>query len=434
MPKRHSEKEQQLLDKAREYMPGGHLGNVDLGLVIREGRGSRVWDESGNEYIDFMLGSGPMLLGHGHPEVVAAVRDQLDRGTTFLATNEHSIRLAEEIAKAVPCADKVRFCSTGTEATLYAMRAARAFRKRDKILKSALGFHGMNDYALMSMAPVEPGDFPEPVPDSAGIPRSVESEMLIAPFNDLETTTAIIERHHEDLAGVIVEPFQRVIPPKPGFLEGLREVTKQYEIPLIFDEVVTSFRFAYGGAQEFYGVEPDLCSLGKAVAGGFPLTAVAGRGEIMNNFDGGSVDREDFMPQIGTLSGNPIGAVAGLATLEVLRREGTYERLFDTGSQIKDGLQRLLDEAELPAQVIGEGPLFGAYFCDHEIVDYRSTLTADRELARRLERLLLDRGILKGEVKYYMSTAHGPDEVERTLEACASAIQELVDSPMTDLE
>ena len=434
MPKRHSDKERQLLDKAREYMPGGHLGNVDLGLVIREGRGSRVWDESGNEYIDFMLGSGPMLLGHGHPEVVAAVRDQLDRGTTFFATNEHSIRLAEEIAKAVPCADKVRFCSTGTEATLYAMRAARAFRKRDKILKFEGGFHGMNDYALMSMAPVEPGEFPEPVPDSAGIPRSVESEMLIAPFNDLETTTAIIERHHEDLAGVIVEPFQRVIPPKPGFLEGLREVTKQYEIPLIFDEVVTSFRFAYGGAQEFYGVEPDLCSLGKAVAGGFPLTAVAGRDEIMNNFDGGSVDREDFMPQIGTLSGNPIGAVAGLATLEVLRREGTYERLFDTGSQIKDGLQRLLDEAELPAQVIGEGPLFGAYFCDHEIVDFRSTLTADRELARRLERLLLDRGILKGEVKYYMSTAHGPDEVERTLEACASAIQELVDNPVTGSE
>ena len=429
MPPRHSEREQELLEKARQYMPGGHLGNVDLGLVIREGRGSRVWDVSGNEYVDFMLGSGPMLLGHGHPEVVAAVREQLDRGTTFFATNDHAIRLAEEIAKAVPCADKVRFCSTGTEATLYAMRAARAFTRRSKILKFEGGFHGMNEYALMSMAPADPREYPEPVPDSAGIPRSVQEETLIAPFNDLETTSAIIEGHHEELAGVIVEPFQRVIPPKPGFLEGLREVTRQYEIPLIFDEVVTSFRFAYGGAQEFYGVVPDLCSLGKAVAGGFPLTAVAGRDEIMSNFDAGSVGREDFMPQIGTLSGNPVGAVAGLATLAVLRREGTFERLFATGNRIKEGLQRLLDEAEIPAQVIGEGPLFGALFCDDEIVDYRSTLRADRQLARRFDRLLLDRGILKGDTKYYISTAHDSEDVERTLEAFASAVQEVAENP-----
>ena len=181
--------------------------------------------------------------------------------------------LAEEIVQAVPCAEKVRFCSTGTEATLYAMRTARAFRGKDKILKFEGGFHGMNDYALMSMSPKKLLEFPQPEPDSAGIPESIASEVLIAPYNNIEITTAIIEGHHNEIGGVIVEPFQRLIPPKAGFLEGLREVTTHYEIPLIFDEVVTGFRFAYGGAQEYYGVIPDICTLGKAVAGGFPLTA-----------------------------------------------------------------------------------------------------------------------------------------------------------------
>ena len=203
-------------------MPGGNLGNLALDLVIKEGRGSRVRDVSGNEYIDYLLGSGPMVVGHAHPRVVAAVQEQVERGSTFFADNEDAILLAEEIARAVPCADSVRFCSSGTEATLYAMRAARAFRGRDKILKFEGGFHGMNDYALMSMGPSNPPDFPAAVPDSAGIPASVAGEMLIAPFNDIETTSAIVERYHDEIAGVIVEPFQRLLTPLPGFLESLR--------------------------------------------------------------------------------------------------------------------------------------------------------------------------------------------------------------------
>ena len=295
--------ERDVLERACAVLPGGSQGNVYYDLVVREGRGSRVWDLSGNEYVDYLLGSGPMLIGHAHPEVVEAVKEQAARGFTFFALNELAVLLAEEIASAVPCAGKVRFLSSGTEATHYAMRAARAFRGRDKILKFEGGFHGMNDYSLMSMWPTDPPDFPYAAPDSPGIPASVQAEMLIAPFNDIETTTAIIERYHDELAGVIVEPFQRVIPPRPGFLEGLREITEQYELPLIFDEIVTGFRFAYGGAQEYYGVTPDLCTLGKVVAGGFPLSAVAGRDEIMEHFDPTRVEQEGFMPQIGTLSG-----------------------------------------------------------------------------------------------------------------------------------
>lgn len=426
MPERkRSAREVELAAKAAQYLAGGTLGNLTDDAILASGRGSRVVDVSGNEYIDYLLGSGPMLVGHAHPEVVAAVREQLDRGATFFANNEHAILLAEEIAKAMPCAEKVRFCSTGTEATLYAMRAARAFRRRDRILKFEGGYHGMNDYALMSLWPASPAPFPEPVADSAGIPRAVAETMLIAPFNDLETTAAILEEHHDELAGVIVEPFQRVLPPKPGFLQGLREATAPYGIPLIFDEVVTSFRFAYGGAQEFYGVTPDLCALGKAVGGGFPLTAVAGREEIMAHFDASRVGRERFLPQIGTLSGNPIATVAGLATVRILKRPGTYERMHAIGNQLKQALQRICDEARVPARVVGEGVLFDVFFTGEEISDYRSTLRADKEKLARFVRLLRERGVFRGSSKFYLSIMHDQRDVDDTIRAFESAIDAL---------
>ena len=413
-------------DKARRYLPGGGLGNTAMNVIVREGRGSRVWDVSGNELVDYLLGSGPMLVGHGHPDVLAAVREQIEEGTTFFASNDHAILLAEEIVEAVDCADKVRFTSSGTEATHYAMRAARAFRGRDRILKFEGGFHGMNDYALMSMSPSDPPDLPEPVPDSAGIPQSLRDEVLIAPFNDIERTTAIIESHHDELGGVIVEPFQRNIPPVPGFLQGLRDVTRHYEVPLIFDEVVTGFRLAYGGAQEYYGVTPDLCSLGKVIGGGFPLAAVAGRDEIMSHFDPVARDTGGFMPQIGTLSGNPVAAAAGVATLQVLKREGTYERLFGTGEMLKKALQQVIDEAEAPAQMVGVPPLFDVLFTDAEITDYRSTLGNDKQKAARFNNLLLDRGVLKADWKFYLSTVHTQEDIDITIEAFTSALDELM--------
>ena len=420
-----SDSENQALEKAAAYLPGGSNGNtVTMDTVIRGGRGPRVWDLSGNEYIDYALGSGPMLIGHANPEVVAAVSEQLSQGTTYFGLNEHAILLAEEIVQAVPCAEKVRFASSGTEATFFALRAVRAYRGRDKILKFEGGFHGMNDYGLMSMAPSKPSDFPTPTPDSSGIPKSLQGDVLVAPFNDIETTSAIIERYHEELAGVIVEPLQRVIPPAPGFLEGLRDVTRRFHVPLIFDEIVTGFRFAYGGAQEFYGVTPDMCTLGKAVAGGFPLSVVAGSADIMENF-APSDPGAPFVMQEGTFNGNPIGSVAGLATLKVLRREGTYERLFATGNRLKKALTRLLYEAEMPAQVVGEAPMFDVIFTDHKITNYRSLLDRDQPKVMRFTDLLRERGIFKNHGKYYVSTTHGDAEVEQTISAWKSALEAL---------
>ena len=327
-----------LVEQAKRVLPGGSFGNMPAEVILKEGRGGRIWDEAGREYVDFLLGSGPMFVGHAHPEVTAAVQAQVPLGTTFFGNNRHGIALAEAICDAVPCADQVRFVCSGTEADLYAMRAARAFRKRDKILKFEGGYHGMSDYALMSLAPKRPGNFPRPSPDSAGIPKSVQDEMLVAAFNDIEMVESLIEEQKDELAGVIVEPFQRLIPPEPGFLQALRAVTQKHGIPLIFDEVVTGFRFAYGGAQEYYGVTPDLCTLGKIVGGGFALAAIAGRADIMEQFDRLAMDDEDFIFQVGTLSGNPVAAVAGLATLEVLKRPGAYEQVFATGRELMAAL------------------------------------------------------------------------------------------------
>lgn len=418
--------EQELLEKANRFLPGGSNGNtIYQGLIIKEGKGSRVWDLSGNEYIDHSLGSGPMILGHAHPEVVEAVTERVAQGTTFFGLNEPTILLAEEIVKAVPCADRVRFTSTGTEATFHAMRVARAHRRRDKVLKFEGGYHGMNDYALMSMAPTDPGEFPSAIPDSIGIPAAIGNEVFIAPFNDIETTTNIIEQHHDELGGVIVEPLQRVIPPVPGFLKGLREVTREYGIPLIFDEVVTGFRFAYGGAQEYYGVVPDICAMGKAVSGGYPLSVIAGREEIMSHFGGDQDHPYGRVLQEGTLNGNAVAAVAGLATLKVLKREGTYVNLFRIGGMIKEGFERILMDAEIPAQVIGEPPMFDILFTNQVIRDYRDSLRCGAGKNARLVELLRERGIYKNDAKFYVSTAHDERDVEEVLVAFESVVEAL---------
>jgi glutamate-1-semialdehyde 2,1-aminomutase len=422
-PVSESEIERGLIDKAKRVLPGGTFGNFPSEVVIREGRGGRVWDEGGREYVDFLLGSGPMLIGHAHPEVTAAVQARIAQGTTFFANNRWGIELAEAIVEAVPCAEQVRFVSTGSEADLYAMRAARAFRKRDKILKFEGGFHGMSDYSLMSLAPKRPGNFPQPIPDSAGIPRSLRDEILVAPFNDLEVVAGLVREHKDELAGIILEPFQRIIPPMPGFLEGLRKITAEHGVLLIYDEVVTGFRFAYGGAQEYYGVVPDLCTLGKVIGGGFPLAAIAGRADIMAHFDRNAVGDEGFLTQIGTLSGNPVAASAGLATLEILRRPGAYERLFATGRELMGALADLLQRKGVTAQLVGEPPLFDVVFTGEPVHDYRDTLRGDADMLRRFNAALRERGILKGESKYYVSLAHTPEDIRHTIDAWASAVE-----------
>ena len=408
-----------LLETAARRLPGGVLGGTrhrdELAFVVKRAKGSKLYDVSGREYIDYLLGSGPMFLGHAHPAVVRAVTEQLENGTTYFLVNEPILALAEEMCRAVPCGEQVRFTSTGSEATFFALRAARAFRQRDKIMKFEGGYHGSHDYALMSSSPKSPKAFPAATADSGGIPHVLEGEVLIAPYNDLPTVEALLAVHADSLAAVIVEPFQRLIPPQAGFLEGLRRLTQRYGIPLIFDEVVTGFRFAYGGAQQYYGVTPDLATYGKIVGGGFPLAAVAGRANIMKCFDPRLEGTTEFVAQVGTLNGNPVAAVAGLATLAELRKPGVYERVRKLGNSLKEGLLSLVKKAGIAAQVVGEPTVFDIFFTDRPIVDYRTTLTNDGARLRRFNEECLRHGVLKGTNKIYVSVAHTDEDVERTL-------------------
>ncbi len=405
-----------LVRRAAGVFPGGVLGSHRAGpgleFVVREGRGAYLWDTAGRRYIDCLLGSGPMLLGHAHPAVIEAVRRQLERGTTYMLLNEPVIELAEELVRAVPCAEQVRFTSSGSEATFFAFRVARAYRKRDRILKFEGGWHGTHDYGAMSVSTRSPKAFPSPTFDSAGIPPVLGDTVLVAPYNDLATTEALLAAHHHELAAVIVEPYQRVIVPAPGFLQGLREVTRRYGVPLIFDEIVTGFRLAWGGAQEYYGVVPDLAAYGKVIAGGFPLAAVCGPAEIMRHFDPALEGTEDYVWQAGTLNGNPVAATAGLATLRELRRPGTYERLHAVGRRLRDGLEAAARRHGLAAQVSGEPPVFDILFTDRPIVDYRAALTADPAKIRRFNEACLRRGLVKASNKIYVSVALSDADVE----------------------
>jgi glutamate-1-semialdehyde 2,1-aminomutase len=408
--------QQRLIARAAKVLPGGVLGShraaPGLEFVVKDARGAHLWDADGRRYIDCLLGSGPMLLGHAHPAVVDAVQRQLAHGTTFMLLNEPIIELAEAIVRAVPGAEQVRFMSSGSEATFFALRVARAFRRRDKVMKFEGGFHGTHDYALMSVSPRSPKAFPAAMADSAGIPHAIGEEVLIAPFNDLATTEALIAAHHQELAAVIVEPYQRVIVPAPGFLAGLRAATRRYDVPLIFDEIVTGFRLAYGGAQEYYGVVPDVAAFGKVLAGGFPLAAVAGRADIMHHFDAALEGSPDHVVQAGTLNGNPVAAVAGLATLAELRKPGVYAQLFATGQRLKDGLVAAVRRHGMPAQVSGEPPVFDIIFTDSPIVDYRATLTADRRRIALFNEECLRRGVVKAVNKIYVSLAHSAADVD----------------------
>ncbi len=281
----------------------------------------------------------------------------------------------------------------------------------------------------MSLWPKAPSNSARPVADSAGIPASVQDEMLVAPFNDLAAARELIHAHRDELAGVIVEPMQRLVPPAPGFLEGLRAVTAELGIPLIFDEVVTGFRLAYGGAQAYYGVVPDICTLGKVIGGGFPLSAVAGRADIMAHFDAAK-SGDGFMPQIGTLSGNPVAAAAGLATLRILARPGAYERIFKTGRAVWAGLEAALHGAGLQALVIGEPAMFDALFTSRSAVtDYRGTMDVDKAASRRFNDLVRDNGVFKSDNKIYISHAHDERDVADTIAAFNVAAQALAHAP-----
>ncbi|MBY8977116.1 aminotransferase class III-fold pyridoxal phosphate-dependent enzyme [Rhodobacteraceae bacterium NNCM2] len=412
-------------DRARAVMPAGGFGNFDPSVFIREGRGSRVWDEEGREFVDLLIGSGPMLLGHGHPEVLEVVQEQLPKGMTFFTNNSLGIALAEEICRASPCAEQVRFLSSGGEADMYAMRLARAFTGRDKILKFEGGYHGMSAEAQMSLAPSRLVNFPQAVPDSSGIPEAVRSEMLIAPFNDPDYLESLLAEYGDQIAGIIIEPLQRVIPPAPGFLQLVRDLCDRYGIVLIFDEVVTGFRLAYGGAQEAYGVTPDLCTLGKIIGGGFPLAAVAGRKAIMDHFDKDAVGADRWLMMLGTLSGNPVAAAAGLKTMEVLRREGAFARLYENGERLMTMFARHLGDAGIAHRIVGHATLFDVVFTDRDIRDYRDVMSGDAAKAARFNTVLRENGILKSPSKVYPSLALTEDDFALADKAIALAAEDI---------
>lgn len=409
--------------RADKVLPAGGFGNYDPSVVLKKGRGSRVLDEDGKEYVDFLIGSGPMLVGHNHPEVIEAVQAQLTDGITFFTSNAAGIELAEVICDAVPCADQLRYVSTGSEADMYAMRLARAHTGRDLILKFEGGYHGMSGEALMSMAPQTLTNFPQPVPDSAGIPQATRDGVIVAPFNDIRFARQIITEYADRLAGVIAEPLQRLIPPIPGFLEALRAETKRHGIVLIFDEVVTGFRLAVGGGQELYGVTPDLCTLGKVIGGGFPLAAVAGTANIMAHFDLAKVGADQFTFQVGTLSGNPIAAAAGLKTLEILKRDGAYDSLRKTGRRLMAALESSASNAGLPATVVGDPVLFDIVFAAEPMHNYRDTLRTNATLQNAFNTSLRADGILKAPMKFYASLAHADEDLDVTERAITHAME-----------
>lgn len=410
--------------RAREVLPAAGFGNFDASIVIARGEGSRVWDEDGREYVDYLIGSGPMLLGHGHPEVMEAVLEQLPRGMTFFANNAKGIELAEAIADAVPCCEQVRFVTSGGEADMYAIRLARAFTGKPKILKFEGGYHGMSAEAQMSLAPAKPVNFPTAVPDSAGIPQSVADDMLIAPFNDLEALAGLLDEH-KDVAAIIVEPLQRIIPARPGFLQGLRELCDRHDVLLIFDEIVTGFRLAYGGAQERYGVMPDICTLGKIIGGGFPLAALGARAEIMAHFDKGAVGPEKWLMQLGTLSGNPVASAAGLKTMEILRRPGQYERLRDLGQTLMEMQSAVLEQHGIHHRICGDPTLFDIFFTDADPVDYRTAKHRDPRINEVWNTTLRANGVFKSSGKLYPSLALKTDDLELTRSAFKRAANAL---------
>jgi glutamate-1-semialdehyde 2,1-aminomutase len=410
--------------------PGGSLGEYnlppDLAVVLVRGEGATVWDAEGRAFVDFTMGWGSVLLGHAHPAVVEAVRRQAGDALNFAYVSGPALALAEELQRAVPCAERVRFCASGTEATAYAVRLARAFTGRPKILKFEGAYHGANEIGTVSLFPRRLLDFPRGEPTSAGVTPAAVEDVLVAPYNDLSITRSIADRYRHELAGIIVEPLHRCTRPGPGFLDGLRAVASDAGALLIFDETVTGFRLAYGGAQEYYGVRPDLATLGKALGGGQPLGAVVGRGDVMDLVREDRMGDARYVWWASSTGGNPVAAAAANATLAELRRPDVYKRLFGLGDAVRSGLRDLLRRERVTAHVQGDGPLAAVIFTDRDVTDYRTAFAADRGRARRFTLGLFRRGVFLNPMstKLYLSLAHTEAEIDRFLGAAQATLRE----------
>jgi glutamate-1-semialdehyde 2,1-aminomutase len=417
--------------RAQAAFPAGSNGEFDLppelAMVIARAAGCELWDSAGRRFLDFSMGWGSVLVGHARPEVVAAVTAQAPRGANFAYVSDASLALAEEILRVSPACEALRFCASGTEATMYCQRLARAVTGRPKILKFEGAYHGANEVGVTSLFPTAPPDFPEPDPTSAGIAHMVKRDVLVAPYNDIATTRAIIDAHGHEIAGLIVEPLQRCTPPEPGFLEGLRDATRAAGVLLLFDEVVTGFRLAYGGAQEYYGVVPDLVAYGKALGGGYPIGAFGGPRELMDHVREDRLGQPGYVWVASTLGGNPVSSAAAGAALEVFRQPGTYARLHELGAYLRKGLRKALEARQVTAQVIGDGPLAQVVFSPEPVRDYRSTQKGDKAKGRALMLGLFERGVFLNPMgtKLYLSIAHDEGTCDQFLDRFDDALAAL---------
>lgn len=400
------------VERSLSVFPDGSNGEFDLpadfATVIKRGEGCQLWTMDGRRMIDFSMGWGSALVGHARREVARAVAAQVRDGMNFAYVTEPALQLAEEIVRLSPACEAVRFCASGTEATMYCLRIARAWTGKMKVVKFEGAYHGAHDVGVCSLFPVEPPAFPEAKSSSAGVDAATETHTLVAPFNDLETTQKILERYQDEIAAVIVEPLQRCLKPEPGFLAGLREATRQTGAVLIFDEVVTGFRLAYGGAQEYYGVIPDLVAYGKALGGGMPIGVYGGNGEMMELVREHRLGTTNYVWTASTLGGNPVSAAAANAALRIFRYSKTYPRLRELGDYLRAGIRRVLVDRGIEGVVLGDGPLAQIAFTNHPVRDYRSSQHHDKLLARLLMLEMFARGVFLNPMgtKLYLSLAH----------------------------
>lgn len=416
--------------RSQKVLPGGVNSPVrafkSVGrdpVFIEKGEGSRLWDIDGNSYIDYILSWGPLINGHAHPEVVEAIKKTAEKGTSYGAPTEMESELAEELIKAFPSMEMVRMVSSGTEATMSALRLARGVTGRSKIVKFEGCYHGHGDSLLIKAGS---GALTFGVPTSPGVPKTIASETIVAQFNDLEGITQIFEEVGEEIAGVIVEPVtgnMGVVLPEPGFLEGLREITKKYGSLLIFDEVMTGFRVSYGGAQEYYKIDPDLTCLGKIIGGGLPVGAYGGKRQYMEQ-----IAPQGPIYQAGTLSGNPLAMAAGLTSIRLLQKEGVYDELTRKTQKLAQGLRDIAQELGLPIWVNSLGAMFSAFFTEEPVRDFKSASTSDVQLFGAFFRGMLERGVYLAPSQFeavFLSTVHTEEDIQYTLEQSRAVLKSL---------
>ncbi|MCL0103233.1 glutamate-1-semialdehyde 2,1-aminomutase [Dehalococcoidia bacterium] len=421
---------QKLFEEAKQYMPGGVNSPVRAfravggePLFIRRGAGPRIYDEDGNEFIDYVLSWGALILGHAHPRVVAVLKSTLENGTSFGAPTRLENILAKIICNAVPSIEMIRFVNSGTEAVMSAIRLARAFTGRDKVIKFAGCYHGHSDGLL---AKAGSGAATLGLLDSPGVPISYTQETLVASYNNLPTVERLFESHPKEIAAVIVEPVAAnmgIVPPKPGFLEGLSQLTQDFGALLIFDEIITGFRLCYGSAQSVYGVSPDLVCLGKIIGGGLPIGAYAGRREIME-----MVAPMGSVYQAGTLSGNPLAMATGIETLNLLGDKGVYQRLEQQAARLAQGIRESAGEVGIPIFLSQAGSMITVFFTAQEVTDYATACSSDPKLYAAYFNEMLRKGIYLPPSQFeaqFLSLAHGDEEIEATIVAARQAFSNL---------